>query len=401
MSIRLTVATSPKELDHVLWIRHEVFVIEDGKFGGKALPHERIVDRYDVIPEVRHLIAYEGIEPVATLRVNCDRGGGLPSEDHYDFSQARHRIDQEIDRELGEQALIACGGMLAVRKQWRSRRDVIRALYKIAASIFLSWEVTHIIATVNHETVSMYKRLGFKRVGEKKWVEGIGNYIIPLVALAQDYYNWAFSELIGPPLEIFRDSFQRLLLRSGEMVFEEGEAGDRAYVIDSGNIRISRSRTDGSNLVLAVLGRGDLFGELALIDYLPRSASAESLGDVELISLDRDLFVRQTGLDSSHLRTVMNFFSSRMRKTDELAMVLAFEEPERRLEFALSTIRTGARPDVKKLGVLIAKVVPEDVARVALVDREQAQDFLERKQKNGEIKLKPHSIQFFSRPGGK
>ena len=52
MSINLKVAQSPKELDQVLWIRHEVYVIEDGKYGGKPLPGERMVDRYDVIPDV-------------------------------------------------------------------------------------------------------------------------------------------------------------------------------------------------------------------------------------------------------------------------------------------------------------------------------------------------------------
>lgn len=390
MSIVLKVAQSPKELDQVLWLRHEVYVIEDGKYGGKPLPDARLVDRYDVLPEVRHLIAYEGDEPVATLRVNCDRGGGLPAEEHFDFDQTR----REFEREPPGEAVVACGGMLAVRKAWRSRRDVIRALYKIAASIFVSWKVTHIVATVNHETAAMYRRLGFTRVGAKRWIEEIGNHIIPLAAHARDYYRWAFAELIGPPLEIFRDSFQRLLLRSGELVFKEGERGDRAYVIDSGNIRISRSRPDGSNLVLAILGRGDLFGELALIDDLPRSASAESLGDVELISLERELFTRQTGLDSKHLRVVMNVFSSRLRMTDDLAMVLAFEEPERRLEFALSTIRTGARPDSKTPGVLVAKVQLEDVAKVAMVEKEVARAFLEQVQERGAIKLGRLSIRF-------
>ena len=131
-----------------------------------------------------------------------------------------------------------------------------------------------------------------------------------------------------------------------------------------------------------------------MIDDLPRSASAESLGDVEQISLERDPLARQTGLDSQHLSAVMNFFSSRMRKTDELAMVLAFEAPERRLEFALSTIRTGARPDSKTLGVLVAKAQLEDVARVALVGKEQAQTFLEQIQEWRDIKLGRLSIRF-------
>ncbi len=394
MPIELKVAQTPWELDDSLWLRHEVYVVEDGKFGGQPLPDERIVDRFDVIPDVALIIAYEEDEPVATLRVNCDRGGGLPSEHYYDFSEARKGFEQEFALELGGGPVVACGGMLAVREKWRSRRDVIRALYKVAASVFVSWGATHIIATVNYETASMYKRLGFHELTSKFWVEEIGNFIIPLTAHAQDYYDWAFGALLGPPLMIFRDSFERLLLRSGEITFHEGEQGDCAYVIDSGNIKISRARPDGTKLVLAILGRGDLFGELALIDDLPRSATAESLGDVELISLDRELFARQTGMDSKRMRAVMNFFSSRMRKTDELAMVLAFEEPERRLEFALGTIRTGARPDSKQPHVLVAKVVAEDLSRAALVDRVVAEEYLRELEAEGKIKLGRRSIRF-------
>lgn len=394
MSITLKVAHSPNELDDVLWVRHEVYIIENGEFGGKPLPGERMVDRFDVIPDVRHLIAYEDAEPVATLRVNCDRGAGLPSEDNFDFSAVRKDLELEFSLEPDIHPVIASAGMLAVRKAWRSRRDVIRALFKIAAPIFAAWHATHIIATVNHETAAMYRRLGFSEVGEKRWIHAIGNWIVPLLASMDDCYKWAFGSLNSPSLEIFRDSFERLLLRSGEFVFKEDEPGDRAYVIDYGNIKISRARQDGSHLVLAILGQGDLFGELALIDDLPRSASAESLGDVELISLDRALFARQTGMDSKRLKAVMNFFSARMRKTDELAMVLAFESPQRRLEFALDTIRTGARPDNRNPEVLVAKVLPEDVARVALVEKEQAQSFLKKLEGKGSIKLGRRSIRF-------
>lgn len=394
MPITLKVAHSPKEIDDLLWIRHEVFIIEDGKFGGKPLPSERIVDRYDVIPDVTHIIAYEDEQPLATLRVNCDRGGGLPSERYFDFREVRQGFSADLTADLDREPVVACGGMLAVRMKWRSRRDVIRALYKIAASIFAAWQTTHIIATVNHETSNMYHRLGFTEVGDKVWSEEVDNFIIPLAALAKNYYDWAFGGLRGPSREIFRDSFARLLLRPGELVFQEGEVGNRAYIIDSGNIKIFRTRPDGSELVLAILGRGDLFGELALIDDLPRSATAESLGNVELISLDRDLFARQTGLDSQHMRAVLNFFSSRLRQTDELAMVLAFEAPERRLAFALDTARTGARPDTKHPDVLVAKVTIDDLARVALVEKKQAQDFLVRMEEEGQIQIGRRGIHF-------
>jgi len=394
MSIALKLARSPKERDHVLWLRHEVYVIEDGKFGGKPLPEQRIIDRFDVIPDVENIIAYEGDVPVGTLRVNCDRGGGLPSEKYYDFSNARSGFGQELNLEEDEQPVVASAGMLAVRQDWRSRRDVIRALFKVAASVFLSWKVTHIIASANHETAHMYHRLGFENIDEKVWVEEIGNHIIPQATLAEKWYEWAFSDVIGPPLKVFQDSFERHLYRRGEHVFREHDIGEKAYVIDSGNLKIYRSEPDGSQMVLALLGRGDLFGELALIDDMPRSASALALDDVELISLERKLFLNDIGRDPGHLQQYMSVFSARMRHTDELAMVLSMQSVEERLKFALASFRAGARPSPRQPDRLVAKVTADDLARAALVDQDSAADFLDKLERHGEIELSRKSIRF-------
>jgi CRP-like cAMP-binding protein len=394
MPIALKLARTPKERDDVLWVRHEVFVIEDGKFGGQPLPEERIIDRFDVIPDVENIIAYEDDEPVGTLRVNCDRGGGLPSEKYYDFSAARRGFVEELNLGEGEELAVASAGMLAVRQAWRSRRDVIRALFKVAASVFLSWKVTHIIASANHESAHMYHRLGFDDIDERQWVEEIGNFIIPQVTVAEKWYEWAFSDVIGPPLKIFQDSFERHLYRRGEHIFKEHDIGDKAYVIDSGNLKIYRSEPDGSQMVLALLGRGDLFGELALIDEMPRSASALALDDVELISLDRKVFLHHIGQDVGHLQQYMSVFSARMRHTDELAMVLTMQSVEERLKFALASFRAGARPSPRQPDRLVAKVTTEDLARAALVDQDSAAEFLAKLEQQGAIELSRKSIRF-------
>jgi len=394
MSITVKIASTPKELDDVLWLRHEVYVVEDGTFGGAPLPGERIVDHYDVIPEVVHLIAYDGEEPIATMRGNCDRGGGLPPEKHFDFNDWRFEMEQELSASGGGKPVFTSAGMLAVRKEWRSRRDVTRALYKLHIGAMYSWKCTHQMVTVNYDTVSIYRRFGFTKLAEKQWVDEIGNYIVPMVAKAEDSYKWAWHGLSVPSQELFGESYQHLLLRSGEKVFCEGDEGDRAFIIDSGNIEISRRKPDGSKLVLSVLGHGDLFGELALIDDKERSATAEALGDVELICLDREMFLLHTGMASSQLRRVLSLFSARLRKTDELAMVLAFEEQSRRLEFALDTIRAGARPDSKRPGTMVATVGVEALARMAIVDEEQAQAYLQQLHDEGTIDFARHRIRF-------
>jgi CRP/FNR family cyclic AMP-dependent transcriptional regulator len=74
--------------------------------------------------------------------------------------------------------------------------------------------------------------------------------------------------------------------RRGSVVFVENEPGDRVFLILGGKMKISRRSTDGRENLLAVLGPGDIFGELSLFDPGPRTATATALTDVELASLE-------------------------------------------------------------------------------------------------------------------
>src|SRR5215468_4483295 len=75
-------------------------------------------------------------------------------------------------------------------------------------------------------------------------------------------------------------------LNAGQTVFREGDPPGSAYVIESGTVEVSTDRS-GLRVVLALLGPGDLFGEMALIDSAPRMATARSIGEATLIQVDR------------------------------------------------------------------------------------------------------------------
>lgn len=79
----------------------------------------------------------------------------------------------------------------------------------------------------------------------------------------------------------------KLRLRGGTVLFSEGEPGDKAYLIVSGTVDIFRTRHDGEQL-LASVGRGELIGEMSLIDSQPRMASARANTDAELIVISQD-----------------------------------------------------------------------------------------------------------------
>ena len=80
---------------------------------------------------------------------------------------------------------------------------------------------------------------------------------------------------------------ERLMFKPGDIIFEEGDIGDMAYLIINGEVEIFRS-SGNRERVLATLDRGEIIGEMSLIDNSPRMASARSLTDLELSTISRD-----------------------------------------------------------------------------------------------------------------
>lgn len=107
---------------------------------------------------------------------------------------------------------------------------------------------------------------------------------------------------------------ERIVFEKGTVIFTEGEPGSMAYVVQTGLVEISRAMPGGQRLVLAEVGPSGIFGEMALIDGKPRSATAVALDDTLCVvirekqmneRLDRsDPFVR--GLVRVLVRNVRN-----------------------------------------------------------------------------------------------
>ena len=72
----------------------------------------------------------------------------------------------------------------------------------------------------------------------------------------------------------------------GEIIFREGDKGEMMYVIQAGKVSIVKNTPTG-DLILATLDSGDIFGEMALFDKMPRSATAKASGSARVLSIDR------------------------------------------------------------------------------------------------------------------
>jgi CRP/FNR family transcriptional regulator, cyclic AMP receptor protein len=105
------------------------------------------------------------------------------------------------------------------------------------------------------------------------------------------------------------------------VIFKEGDAGDRCYIITKGEVRISKFIPNIGEEALAVLKPGDYFGEMALIDNFPRSAHAIANSDGELLSINKTeldkILIMDRDLGYKLLWAFTKTLSKRLRETNE------------------------------------------------------------------------------------
>src|SRR6476619_6293012 len=99
-----------------------------------------------------------------------------------------------------------------------------------------------------------------------------------------------FGALDPEALERLAAGMRSRRFRRGEVIFHLGDPGDALFVIVSGEVKISLPSETGDEAILATLREGDVFGELALLDGAPRSATATAMVATESVSLPRDRF---------------------------------------------------------------------------------------------------------------
>ena len=104
-----------------------------------------------------------------------------------------------------------------------------------------------------------------------------------------------------------------------KVMFRAGDAGDAMYLIERGKVRICVQATDGHEVTLTELGRGDFFGEMALLDGQRRSANAVVAEDARLAVLSREHFLSFImGGNPNVALEMLTALANRLRHTDEL-----------------------------------------------------------------------------------
>ncbi|HCI45790.1 MAG TPA: cAMP-binding protein [Rhodospirillaceae bacterium] len=116
---------------------------------------------------------------------------------------------------------------------------------------------------------------------------------------------------------------------AGTLIFSEGDVGDYLYVVRSGRVEIFQERPQGK-IVIGTVGKGELFGEMALVDGEPRMASARTLQDCELMLVSGMTFRDHMKESSSFIQAVMGILVKNLRNVDRWhnqRIVTAEEDP--------------------------------------------------------------------------
>lgn len=117
-----------------------------------------------------------------------------------------------------------------------------------------------------------------------------------------------------------------LEIGAGRYIFHEGDLGTEMYIVHEGRVEIVQEDSTGESK-LAVLERGDFFGEMSVLEELPRTASARALTDVKLIMIDGATFDSMLRANPEIAVRIMRKLSRRLRTADELARRAVKGEP--------------------------------------------------------------------------
>ena len=94
-----------------------------------------------------------------------------------------------------------------------------------------------------------------------------------------------FKDIDAEDLEALGQLMSETTLKRGDSLFREGDDGDRLYIVTDGKVKLSHSSDDGRENLIAVLGPGEIIGELSLFDLGARSSTVAAIAPTRLVSL--------------------------------------------------------------------------------------------------------------------
>ena len=141
-----------------------------------------------------------------------------------------------------------------------------------------------------------------------------------------------FADVDDEALETIGDLLIDRRIPKHQTIVEEGLAGDYMYVIREGEVKVTKLSGDGREKILELLGPGDFFGEMSLLDNAMRSASVKSLTETRILALSRHDFLKELRRNADLAMAVIQELTRRVRQMDEQASSLSFQRVKERTQ---------------------------------------------------------------------
>lgn len=206
-----------------------------------------------------------------------------------------------------------------------------------------------------------------------------------------------FAALDEQTAELLATALTTRSVVRGHVVFREGDTGDRLFIVMDGKVKISRAASDGRENLLAVLGPGEMFGELSLFDPGARTATATAITDCTLTSLDHDdlrpMLLAQPVIAAQLLRAL----AQRLRRTNEAMADLVFSDVPGRVAKALLDLSERFGDDEPD-GVRVQHdLTQEELAQLVGASRETVNKALSEFANRGWLRLEGRSVLLLDR----
>ena len=170
--------------------------------------------------------------------------------------------------------------------------------------------------------------------------------------------------------EQLADLLRRRNLKKGDVLFRKGDEGTALYIIIKGRMKITVPSNLGDEITLAILSPGNFFGEMALLDSLPRSADATAVEETLLYVLNRSDFLSFLIHNENAVRSILYALSSRLRKTDDFLTEVCFLNISARLARRLLEMSESLIHENKPGSSMELKLTQKDLASLLGTTRE-------------------------------
>lgn len=181
-------------------------------------------------------------------------------------------------------------------------------------------------------------------------------------------------------------------LKRGESLFHEGDDGDRLYAVTDGKVKLSHTADDGRENLIAVLGPGEIIGELTLFDLGARSSTVTAIAATSLLSLSHKDMMEYLDSHPALAKSMLRELAKRLRNTNQQMADLVFSDVPGRVAKALLDLaeRFGERTPE---GIYVAHdLTQEELAHLVGASRETVNKSLADFTSRGWIRLEGRAV---------